>query len=212
MRLRHTTTSPTSSTPTQKTKSRSHGAPATRTYVGTNEQINWPKKQGTDSAKPPTHTPTHEPGGKPKQQQASHGGKNGNTPKLGGYATANRLPPTTSPTNSFSRTPREVFGRLIQSRTNHNYTGEYKRRPPPRRLCVPLRRGNSNKRTRNSSLHPNTQPQEEQPTRSFQRPLAPRHTWHEERNSRPNRVPPRNTGIHTKRTPPQEAPNTDIRT
>ena len=50
------------------------------------------------------------------------------TPKLGGYATANRIPPSTSPTNAFSRTPREVFGRLIQCRTNHNYTGEYRRR------------------------------------------------------------------------------------
>jgi ribonuclease HI len=51
-----------------------------------------------------------------------------NTPKLGGYAMANQIPPSTSPTKTFCKTPREVFGRLIQCRTNHGYTGEYRRR------------------------------------------------------------------------------------
>jgi ribonuclease HI len=50
------------------------------------------------------------------------------TPKLGGYATANSIPPSTSPTKTFRKTPREVFGHLIQCRTNHGYTGEYQRR------------------------------------------------------------------------------------
>jgi ribonuclease HI len=50
------------------------------------------------------------------------------TPKLGGYATANCIPPSTSPSKPFSTTPREVFGRLTQCRTNHSYTGEFRRR------------------------------------------------------------------------------------
>jgi ribonuclease HI len=50
------------------------------------------------------------------------------SPKLGGYATANRIPPSTSPSKAFCKTPREVFGRLIQCRTNHSYTGEFRRR------------------------------------------------------------------------------------
>lgn len=48
--------------------------------------------------------------------------------KLGGYAIANRTPPSTILSKTFRNTPREVFGRLIQCKTNHAYTGEYRRR------------------------------------------------------------------------------------
>ena len=48
--------------------------------------------------------------------------------KSGGYATANRIPPSTLPSQVFRNTPREVFGWLIQCKTNHGYTGEFKRR------------------------------------------------------------------------------------
>ena len=50
------------------------------------------------------------------------------TPRTGGFAISNRLPPCTRPTKRFSGTPREVFGRLIQCRTGHAYTGEFRRR------------------------------------------------------------------------------------
>ena len=50
------------------------------------------------------------------------------TPKLGGYAMANGIPPSISPSKHFSSTQREVFGRLIQCRTNHSYTGEFRHR------------------------------------------------------------------------------------
>jgi ribonuclease HI len=50
------------------------------------------------------------------------------TQKTGGYATANHIPPSSSPSKTFTRTPREVFGRLVQCRTNHGYTGEFRRR------------------------------------------------------------------------------------
>jgi ribonuclease HI len=48
--------------------------------------------------------------------------------KTGGYAPANRIPPITKPSKTFKETPREVFGRLIQCKSNHGYTGEYRRR------------------------------------------------------------------------------------
>jgi hypothetical protein len=50
------------------------------------------------------------------------------TAKTGGYATANRIIPSTSPSHIFCNTSREVFGRLTQCRTNHGYTGEFRRR------------------------------------------------------------------------------------
>ena len=45
----------------------------------------------------------------------------------GGFGPTNRIPHTTALTKFFSQTPREVFGRLIQCKTNHGYTGEFRR-------------------------------------------------------------------------------------
>ena len=50
------------------------------------------------------------------------------SPKNGSFAIANRLQPSMNLTKRFLDNPREVFGRLIQCRTAHAYTGEYRRR------------------------------------------------------------------------------------
>lgn len=47
------------------------------------------------------------------------------TPPTGGFAAANRIPPTLKPDDIFTTTPREIFGRLIQCRTGHGFFGEY---------------------------------------------------------------------------------------
>jgi len=53
------------------------------------------------------------------------------TPKRGAFAISNCIGPTLKPTKRFLNTPRETFGRLIQCRTGHAYTGEYRRRFHP---------------------------------------------------------------------------------
>jgi len=53
------------------------------------------------------------------------------TPKRGAFAISNCIAPTLKPTQRFLNTPRETFGRLIQCRTGHAYTGEYRRRFHP---------------------------------------------------------------------------------
>ena len=45
----------------------------------------------------------------------------------GRFATANRLPPSEKPRKHFKRLKREVFGRVLQCRTGHGFTGEYYR-------------------------------------------------------------------------------------
>jgi ribonuclease HI len=52
-----------------------------------------------------------------------------NTPKVGRFAIANRIEPSLRPTKHFQelKENREVFGRLIQCRTGHAYTGEFRR-------------------------------------------------------------------------------------
>ena len=52
-----------------------------------------------------------------------------NTPKTGRFAIANRIPPSLKPTKHFSnlKDNRETFGRLVQCRTGHAYTGEFRR-------------------------------------------------------------------------------------
>ncbi len=49
------------------------------------------------------------------------------SPKHGRYATANRFPPSLKPTQHFLDLAgkREVYGRVLQCRTGHGYTGEY---------------------------------------------------------------------------------------
>lgn len=61
-----------------------------------------------------------------------------NSTKTGGFAIANQIPPNSKPTKRFLSTPREVFGRLIQCRTNHAYTGEFRKRffPNESRECL----------------------------------------------------------------------------
>jgi hypothetical protein len=49
------------------------------------------------------------------------------SPKNGSFAITNRLQPSMNLTKRFRDNPREVFGRLIQCRTAHAYTGEYRR-------------------------------------------------------------------------------------
>ena len=52
------------------------------------------------------------------------------TPKSGWYAPANRIPPNLKPTRHARALAnnRELYGRLIQSRTGHGYTGEFRQR------------------------------------------------------------------------------------
>ncbi|KAJ3764703.1 hypothetical protein FB446DRAFT_618406, partial [Lentinula raphanica] len=40
---------------------------------------------------------------------------------VGGFAVANRIPPTIKPTKRLKNTPREIFGRIMQCRTGHAY-------------------------------------------------------------------------------------------
>lgn len=51
-----------------------------------------------------------------------------NTPRVGRFAIANRLPPSLSPTKHFQHLKgnREVFGRVVQCRTGHAYTGKFR--------------------------------------------------------------------------------------
>ena len=60
-------------------------------------------------------------------------------PKLGAFAISNCIQPTLKPTKQFLDTPRETFSRLIQCRTGHAYTGEYRRqgRRLPMRRSIP---------------------------------------------------------------------------
>lgn len=46
-------------------------------------------------------------------------------PVHGWFAIANQIPPSLKPTQRLKDTPRELFGRLVQCRTGHAYTGEY---------------------------------------------------------------------------------------
>ncbi|PPR03941.1 hypothetical protein CVT26_001146 [Gymnopilus dilepis] len=50
--------------------------------------------------------------------------------KSGGYAPSNRIPPSLKPTPHFAKlkNQRELFGRLVQCRTNHTYSGEFRKR------------------------------------------------------------------------------------
>jgi ribonuclease HI len=50
------------------------------------------------------------------------------TPKEGQFAIANRLKPSLNPTTHFNvlKDKREVFGRVLQCRTGHAYTGEFR--------------------------------------------------------------------------------------
>jgi ribonuclease HI len=52
-----------------------------------------------------------------------------NSPKEGRYAVANRIRPSLNPTHHFQnlKDKREVFGRVLQCRTGHTYTGEFRR-------------------------------------------------------------------------------------
>lgn len=47
------------------------------------------------------------------------------SPTTGRFATANRLPPSEKPRKHFKRLKHEVFGRVIQCRTGHSFSGEY---------------------------------------------------------------------------------------
>ena len=64
-----------------------------------------------------------------------------NSPKVGRYAISNRLKPSLKPTKHFKdlQNKREVFGRVMQCRTGHSYTGEFRRTflplPPDRTSC-----------------------------------------------------------------------------
>ena len=51
-----------------------------------------------------------------------------NTPKVGRFAIANRTPPSLNPSKHFKhlKDKREIFGRVIQCRTGHAYTGEFR--------------------------------------------------------------------------------------
>ena len=51
------------------------------------------------------------------------------TPKKGRFAISNRIPPSLNPTKHFTelKDQREVLGRLVQCRTGHAYTGEFRR-------------------------------------------------------------------------------------
>jgi hypothetical protein len=51
------------------------------------------------------------------------------TPKEGHFAIANRIKPSLKPTKQFLnlKDRREVFGRVVQCRTGHAYTGEFRR-------------------------------------------------------------------------------------
>ena len=50
-------------------------------------------------------------------------------PRKGRFAIANRIPPSLNPTKHFTelQNQREVFGCLVQCRTGHAYTGEFRR-------------------------------------------------------------------------------------
>ena len=50
------------------------------------------------------------------------------SPKSGGFALADVVPPSIAPNKVFKNTTRELFGRVVQTVTSHGYTGEYYQR------------------------------------------------------------------------------------
>jgi len=54
-----------------------------------------------------------------------------NTPKTSGFALADVVPPSIAPNAIFRSTPRELFGRVVQTLTGHGFTGEYYQRFVP---------------------------------------------------------------------------------
>ena len=54
-----------------------------------------------------------------------------NTPKTGSFALADTVPPSIAPNAIFRSTPRELFGRVVQTLTGHGFTGEYYQRFVP---------------------------------------------------------------------------------
>ncbi|KAJ7062928.1 hypothetical protein C8F01DRAFT_986196, partial [Mycena amicta] len=47
------------------------------------------------------------------------------THPTGGFASADRIPPSWKPRPHFAETKREVYGRVVQCRTGHAFIGEY---------------------------------------------------------------------------------------
>jgi len=54
-----------------------------------------------------------------------------NSPKEGGFASADVVPPSIAPNAIFRSTPRELFGRAVQTLTGHGFTGKYYQRFVP---------------------------------------------------------------------------------
>ena len=119
------------------------------------------------------------------------------TPKLGGYAVANRIPPSTSPSKEFVQSPREVFGCLIQCKTNHGYTGEFRRRFfPGEDITCPC---GEEVQTREHIITrcPNTRRGKRKATKTVKRPLAPHNPWHQRWHPRSHLVPTEINGLHS---------------
>lgn len=53
--------------------------------------------------------------------------------KTGSFAVADRIPPSLNPTKHATEltSSRELYGRVVQCRTGHAYTGEFRRRFAP---------------------------------------------------------------------------------
>jgi len=51
-----------------------------------------------------------------------------NSPKTGSFALADTVPPSIASNAIFRSTPRELFGRVVQTLTGQGYTGEYYQR------------------------------------------------------------------------------------
>jgi hypothetical protein len=109
--------------------SQSHGAQATAASKETKEQTASLRRQPPWNAKYPSAPQDQTPNADLKNAIAKLWQKEWrNTPKVGRFAISNRLPPSLNPTKHFRhlKDSREVFGRVLQCRSGHAYTGEFR--------------------------------------------------------------------------------------
>ena len=81
-----------------------------------------------------------------------------NSPKVGRYTISNQIPPSLKPTPHFNylKNRREVFGHVVQCRTGHSYTGEFRRSflpLSPNSTSCPCDESEETTETRNHILH-----------------------------------------------------------
>lgn len=96
-----------------------------------NEQSDILAKRGAFMQQRPVHSLTHALRKAKERMIEAWREEWRRTPLRGGYAFANRIPPSLEPTQHFKKLGSEVYARLTQCRTGHAFVGEYYHRFVP---------------------------------------------------------------------------------